>query len=426
MTRFLLALPLLTLCVTAAAQPVAIVNARVMTMTSSGTVDAATVVLEGGRIVAVGPNVRVPANARVIDAHGRTVTPGLFNGFTRLGLVEVNSADETSDHAATGGRLGAGLDVRWSINPNSTLIALARADGLVRACVAPSVSPELPFAGTAATIRLREGAELVDPEVAGVVATIGGASANQAGGSRSVQWQTLREALQVAASSAPQGTDGVSWWARRASPADQAALRGLVTRATPLLIEVDRESDIRHAVSIGEEFGVRVVVVGGAEAWRVADLLASRHVPVIVDPFLNQPESFDKIGARIDNAVLLERAGVTVAFYAPGMHMSHDAGLAIREGAGVAASTGLSREAALRAITLNPARIFGLVDRTGSIEPGRDADVVIWDGDPLEMTSSPDLVFIEGREVSRATRQQALRDRYHPKRAKDPMPATYR
>jgi imidazolonepropionase-like amidohydrolase len=426
MTRFLFALPLLTLCATVAAQPIAIINARAMTMTSRGTIDAATVVFEGGRIVAVGANVQAPVNARVIDAHGRTVTPGLFNGFTRLGLVEVSTSDEASDHVATGGRFGPGLDVRWSINPNSTLIALARADGLTRACVAPSASPEIPFAGTAAMIRLREGADVVDPAAVGVVATVGGESAGRAGGSRSVQWQMLREALQYAAAPEAQADRISSWWERRASAADRAALRGLLTRATSLFIEADRESDIRNAVSIGKEFDLRVVIIGGAEAWRAADLLAARRVPVIVDPFLDLPESFDRIGARIDNAALLDRAGVTVAFYAPGMHLSHDAGLAIRQGAGVAASTGMPREAALRAITLNPARIFGLDDHVGSLEPGRDADVVLWDGDPLEMTTSPDLVFVEGREVSLATRQQALRDRYNPKRAKDPMPATYR
>lgn len=405
-------------------ETIAIVNARAVTMTPAPPIEGATIVIREGRIAAVGAGLAVPAGARVLDARGRIVTPGLMNAVTRLGLVEVGSAGEVTDHAATGGPLGPAFDVRYALNPNSTLIPLARADGLVRALVAPSASPVAPFAGLAAVIRLRPGPDVLDHAEAAQFAAVGGATAAEAGGSRAVQWVLLRNALKEAArgreKAAPATPDaGRPGRDRLLGRLDAEALAPVLERRIPLAILAERESDIRQAVQLADDFRVRVVIVGGAEGWRAADLLAERNIPVIVDPLADMPISFDAMGARLDNAAILDRAGVVIAFYAPGIHMSHNAGLAIREGAGVAAAHGLPRDAALRALTVNPARIWGVADRFGTLEPGRDADIVVWSGDPLEVTSAPDVVLMAGEEVSLTTRQTALRDRYHPRGARE-------
>jgi imidazolonepropionase-like amidohydrolase len=208
---------------------------------------------------------------------------------------------------------------------------------------------------------------------------------------------------------------------------DAEALAPVLAGTMPLVIAADRESDIRQAVDLAKDTHVRVVILGGAEAWRAAEALAAAHVPVILDPEVDLPQTFDSLGARYDNAALLARAGVTIAFAVSGngIYRSYNPGSSEREGAGLAVANGLPRDEALRAITLAPAQIWGL-PHTGQLTPGADADLVIWDGDPLEPASNPVLVMVAGRPVSLATRQTRLRDRYAPARFADPMPPAYR
>jgi imidazolonepropionase-like amidohydrolase len=197
---------------------------------------------------------------------------------------------------------------------------------------------------------------------------------------------------------------------------DLDALRPVVEGTVPLAIRAERESDIRNAVQLGLDYKLRIVIVGGAEAWRVAPELAREHVAVVLDPLAALPMTYDEIGARRDNAARLAKAGVTIAFTVTGqgIYLSYDAGSALREGAGVAVANGLPYADALRGLTLNPAQIWGVGKKYGTLEPGRDADLVIWDGDPLEPSSAPVQVFVGGREISLRTRQTELRDRYRP------------
>ena len=164
------------------------------------------------------------------------------------------------------------------------------------------------------------------------------------------------------------------------------------------------------------DYPVHVVVLGGAEAWRVAPELARARVPVILDAYAGLPMSYDEIGARRDNATRLVRAGVTIAFTVSGQGIYHtyQAGPVLREGAGIAVANGLPYIEALRALTTNPARIWGIDARYGTLESGRDADLVIWDGDPLEPSSAPVQVFVGGESISLRTRQTELRERYRP------------
>jgi len=384
----------------AAADTLAIVHAEAWTMTAEAPLKDATIVVSDGKIVAVQAGTSAPAGARVLDVRGRRVTPGLIHAATQLGLVEVPDAKETQDAAIAAGPLGAGFDIQYALNPNSPLIALARADGLTGAVSYPTSTKAAPFGGTGAALRLHAGDSLLDRPGVGVFVTIGGHSSEGAGGSRAAQWQLLRGALDAARKGA-------------ARTVDTLALEPVLAGAIPLAISMDRESDIRQAIRLAADYKLRVVIIGGAEAWRTADALAAAQIPVIVDPEENLPDSFDTIGLRADNAALLHKAGVKVATVVlTGSHQSFNAGLSLREGAGRAVANGLPYIEALRAVTTIPAQIWGLADRYGSIEPGKAADLVIWDGDPLEPASTALTVIIDGEEVSLVTQQTKLRDRY--------------
>jgi hypothetical protein len=332
---------------------------------------------------------------------------------TQLGLVEMLSAEETVDRQVKASPLGAAFDVQYALNPNSVLLRQARADGVTRALSFPAGAGNAPFAGQAALLQLGDGPDLLDRAKAAMFVQAGGAYAKDAGGSRSAQWILLRNALDEAKQYRAYPRPGPAR-DQLLNHVDADALQPVLEGKMPLAVMAQRESDIREAVKLGDAYELHVVVIGGAEAWRAADLLAARKVPVIVDPTANLPMSFDEIGARPDNAALLQRAGVRIAFYVPGntLMLSYNVGSAIREAAGLAVANGLPYVEALRAVTRNPAAIWGQQERYGSLAPGREADLVVWDGDPLQPGSAPLRVFVQGRQVNLATRQDALRDRY--------------
>lgn len=395
----------------AVAETIAITHAKAWTMTSSQPVENATVVITDGKITSVASGGTAPPAARLIDAKGRPVTPGLIHAATHLGLVEVSSSTDTVDSGVKSGSLGAAFDVQYAINANSTLIQLARADGVSRAITYPVNSGVAPFSGTGALLRLLDSSDLVERTNIGVFAVIGGRSSSDAGGSRAAQWKLLRVALDAAKTGL----------ASAASPATRTpeflALEPVLAGKVPLAISINRESDIRQAIRLASDFALKVVIIGGAEAWMTADALAAAKIPVILDPQANLPGNFDELGARLDNAALLHKAGVTIAIIvvANGIHQSYNAGLSMREGAGLAVANGLPYIDGLKSITSVPAEIWGVADRCGTIANGRDADLVIWDGDPLEPSTLPVTVLISGKEMSLVTHQTQLRDRYLPK-----------
>jgi imidazolonepropionase-like amidohydrolase len=389
-------------------------------MTDDTVVEDATLVVDDGKIVSVASSGAAPAGSTVVDARGRNVTPGLFNAATQLGLLEVASDADTADQSVDSGPLGAAFDPQYALDPNSLAVQKARVDGVARALVYPGGSGTAPFSGLAALLHLRAAVDLLERPQVALVATVGGASAARAGGSRSEQWQLLRNALDEATRAgtrSPLAADE-----RLLNRLDLAAVRRVFEPGIPLLLATNRESDLRQAIRLRDDYKVRVIVLGGAEAWRVAPELARAQIPVILDPYADLPMSYDEIGARRDNAARLVSAGVTIAFTVSGqgIYLTYDAGPALREAAGIAVANGLGYVDALRALTANPARIWGVEDRTGRLERGRDADLVIWDGDPLEPASAPVQVFVGGESIPLRTRQTELRDRYRPAAAARP------
>jgi imidazolonepropionase-like amidohydrolase len=393
----------------AEAQTIAIIHAKAWTMTAATPVENATVVITDGKITSLAADAAPPAGAQVIDAKGRPVTPGLVNPATHLGLIEVSAATETVDTATKAATLGAAFDVQYAINPNSALIQLARADGVTRAISYPVSSGVAPFSGTGVLLRFARSGDPIERAGVGVFAVIGGPS-GEAGGSRAAQWKLLRLALDAARTGL----------AAAASPTtrtpDFLALEPVLVGKVPLAITANRESDIRQAIKLAADYSLRVIIIGGADAWLAADALAAARIPVILDPEANLPGNFDELGARLDNAASLHEAGVSVAIVVlSGIHQSYNAGESMRAGAGLAVANGLPYIEGLRSITTVPAQIWGLGARCGTLAAGQDGDLVVWDGDPLEPSSAAVTVLVDGKEVSLVTRQTELRDRYLPK-----------
>jgi imidazolonepropionase-like amidohydrolase len=389
---------------------VAITNARVLPV-SGAPIERGTVVIRGGKIVAVGANVAVPAGARVIDATGKIVTPGWIESATQIGIVEIPSGAEGSDdQASTDKELSAAFNVVDSFNGDSTVIPVTRVEGITSAVVTPAGTGHA-ILGQGAMFAL-SGLQVPDSVVKAPVAmfaNLGEAGAASEGGSRAAAMLRLREALQDALDFS---RNRAAWnSAQRRTYArgrlDLEALAPVVRGELPLAINVNRASDLLAALRLAAEFHLKLILLGAAEGWRVATELAASKVPVVVKPLTDIP-SFDALGASLENPARLAKAGVTLILSSFDTHNARN----LRQEAGNAISYGLDRDLALRAVTLEPARAWGVADRLGSLEVGKDGDVVVWSGDPFELTTRAEHVFIAGREMPQDTRQKQLFEKY--------------
>ncbi len=368
------------------------------------------VAMDGGIFTIVGgaeARARLLDAASAIDLRGKVITPGLFAADTQLGLMEIDLEATTRDDGKdTEHPVRAAHDAATALNAESGLIPVQVIEGVTSAAVSPTGGL---VSGQVAIIDLVYGDHrgLAAHPRAAVAAHLGQAHA----GSRAATLAKLREVL----------TDARAYPARRAAyeraqsrelsahPLDLEAMQPLFKRQAVLTISADRASDILAALDLAREFNLRLAILGGAEAWKVADELARAGVPVIVEPTLNIPGGFDSMGARLDNAALLHRAGVAVALSAPGG--THNL-RSLTQGAGIAVANGLPWEAALTAITLAPARAYGVERTHGSVATGKVANLVVWSGDPFEFSSAPVQVYVRGALVRSTSRQTLLRDRY--------------
>lgn len=390
------------------AETYAITNGVIHTLDETGVIKQGTVVISDGRIIAVGANVDVPADAVVIDAAGKVVTPGFMDPASYLGLIEVGAVDATVDATTISDRFTAAHSVAEAVNPRSMLIPVNRIEGVTRAVTRPFPGSSV-FAGRSAVITLGSVDDYLLDRAAAMHVTLGAYGAALTGGSRGAAIVKLREAFQDARDFGAnrRAFEASDRYAYALSRPDLEALQPVLAGELPLVVDVERASDIEAALRLAKDFDLRLVIQGGAEAWLVADKLAAANVPVILDPVQNLPSSFEQLGSTLQNAAALHAAGVTIAFAQGESHNARN----MKQGAGIAVANGLPWSAALEALTVNPAKIFG-VENYGRIAVGQDADVVVWDGDPLETTTFADHVFIQGRRIPMESRQTLLRDRY--------------
>lgn len=405
MNRFFAGALLLLWALGAAAQTTLIRNAQVH---SSGQAPVLRdVLIRSNLIAAVGAALQAPAGAQVLDAAGSALTPGLFDAYTQLGITEIEGVAETGDDSNQDERFGASLSVIDGLNPRSVLIAIQRIEGLTRAMSAPSPGERAGlFAGLGAVVNLSGGANFVTAPRAAMFVQSGELAAKLIGGSRLAAFALLRESFEEVRN--PKLWSGRPSRDPLLSPLEAAALKPVLEGRVPLVVSVNRAADIEALLHLADEYKFKPILYGAAEAHLLAPTLAARKVPVILDPYANLPNQFESLAARADAAAILQRAGVLIAISGGDTHNARN----IRQLAGNAVAHGLSHADALAAITRNPARIYGLGDKLGSIEPGKIADLVLWDGDPLEVTSFAKQVFIDGRAVVMQSRQTLLRDRY--------------
>lgn len=448
--------------VPAGAQTFAIVGGTVALGDGSAPIPNGVVVVRDGRIVAAGDvRMKLPDGTQTIDATGKWVTPGIVAGFSRLGLTDVSGgAEGANDESADKGPFNAAIDVAPAINPNYQPVGVNRADGVTRAVVAPRAEHSI-FAGQGAVIDTGADPDPITKRKAFQFVELGQNGAEDAGGSRPSAYvlfhNALREAAELgryagqvrsASTAAPddrlrptvQNPNETRLYGRSAERSqdvlltrfDAAALVPVLQGRQPLLVHVERASDILNVLDLRREFpSLKIVIVGASEGWLVAKQIAASGIPVIASALNDLPESFEEIASTQSNIGRMRATGVNVSI---GMINDDDAHRLFyeRQYAGnlvalqkIPGATGVTWGEAFSMITSKPAEALGLAGEIGRLAPGEHADVVIWSGDPLEVTSGAEQVFIDGVEQPLETHQKRLLERYRSLQRTD-LPMAYR
>jgi imidazolonepropionase-like amidohydrolase len=412
----LLAVASLTSAVSAAsAQSVAITGGTVVTMTGAP-IERGTVVIENGRIVAVGAGVTVPAGARVIDATGKFVYPGLIDARTQLGLTEIGSVAGGNDQSELG-EFNPAIAAVVAVNPHSELIPVTRAEGITTVLTAPQGGR---VSGTGAVLdldgwtprdmaRVPLAALMVQyptlergPGGGGFGGFRGGAPLSEEEFNRRAERQVreLTEYFERAKSYTDRAARGAALGPDRQLEAMAAALRG----AMPVVVAADGQKEILGAIALADRFGLKLILAGGREAWRVADTLAARKIPLILGPVLSSPRRDDPFDAIYAQPRVLARAGVRFAFSTDGASDVRD----LPYHAQMAVAHGLSSDTALLALTRWPAEILGVGRDIGTIEAGKVANLFVATGTPLDVRTVVEHVFIRGERMDPDTRHTRL------------------
>jgi hypothetical protein len=402
---------LATFAVAVQADTIMIRGATVHTMTADGTLENTDIFITDGKIERIGKDLPVPQDdVYVFNAEGKPLTPGFFTGITSIGITEVSAVEGSSDASLALDEMRPEFDVAPAYNPNSSLVPVTRIEGFSFALLGAGSRGSI-FGGQGRIVALDGAYEsfIGNPVL---FINVGSDASSLSGGSRAAQWMLLNQAMQEA------DMPPVSTETALLTRAGRGTLSAYADKGK-VVFNVDRASDILATLRFAQSYGLDAVISGGTEAWMVAGQLAAANVPVMLDPLVNLPGNFDRLGARLDNAAILEAAGVTVIISGAGSHNARKQ----RQMAGNAVSHGLPYKAGIAALTSNPARVFGVSDRQGSIEKNREASVVLWSGDPLEVTTAAEVVIINGKLISMESRQTKLRDRYLPENPA--MPRAY-
>lgn len=386
-------------------------NASVHTMTDDGILDNTDVLISNGKIKRIGKNLSGPKNVQTFDANGQPLTPGFFAGVTELGNSEVGAVPQSSDYALDLKEMRPEFDVTTSYNPHSTAIPVARVEGITFTLMGAMPKGSI-FGGQGRVVALDGGYDSFASSPV-LFLNIGRDASDLTGGSRDGQWMLLDQAMQEA-DNPPASSE-----ARLLTRNGRNTLMSYIDGNARTVVGVDRASDILQILKFARGYGFNIVISGGAQAWMVAEEIAAANVPVMLNPFNNLPSNFDTLGSRMDNAAILHAAGVRVMISGAGGQAARKQ----RQMAGNAVANGLPHEVGIAALTSVPASVFGVTDGQGTIVRNQGANVVLWSGDPLDVTSLAQVVVINGKLMSMESRQTKLRDRYLPQNPT--MPRAY-
>lgn len=394
----------------AQAQTLFIDDAKIATQTSQGTLDKADMIVVNGVVTRIGDALTAPNDATVIAGDSVWVTPGFFAPYTHIGLVDISLEGSTNDIRSGSSKTSVAERAADSFNPKAATIGNTRIEGITRIGAAPAASHHV-IAGTGLISTTSGEFDSVTNDAAFIFVRLGEGGANIAGGSRAAAIAQLRGAFDDALAYPRRFTQADN--GDSLSRYDAAALLAAVRGQMPVMIEADRAADIARIAKLKSEYSqLNIIVVGAAEAWMVADQVKSAGLKLLIDPHESLPGSFEKLGARSDQANLLTEANIPFAFMTRTADLSHNVRV-LAQHAGNAVGEGLSWDDAVTAITLTPLSWFNM-EEAGRIRRGQAANFVVWDGDPLNVTSAPTHIFIDGKAQSLESRQTKLRDRYNP------------
>lgn len=414
MSRFIIctawALATLLASSSTTAQTIFIDDATAYTMGTPPLVQDADILIRDGVIVELGRGLSAPPDATLIEAFRQPVTPVFFAGITALGLEEISLEKSTVDQSLAWDKMRPEFDVTTAYNPFSASVPVTRIEGYGWTLLSASRGGNI-IGGLGRAVSLDGGYEsFLSPPV--LFIGLGAKTSELSGQSRAAQFMLLNQAMEESRS------EVMTWSPDALLTAEGRRVLARFTGAGTVVFDVDRASDILQVLAFAERNNLGAVISSGAEAWMVAEQLAEAGVPVVLDPLRNLPGNFDQLGARLDNAAILHDAGVTISFTGES-DTPHNA-RKLRQAAGNAVANSLPYEAALAALTINPAEIFGLDPAYGTLAAGAPANLVIWNGDPLEVTTIAQSVVLNGRSIPMVSRQTLLRDRYLPQNPKTP------
>lgn len=407
--------------------PIALKGGKLLTITH-GAIEKGTIVISGRKIAAIGPDasVTIPKDARVIDETGMTIYPGLIDSETNLGLVEISAEDSTKDTGEPSDEIVPQLHVYDAFHAESELIPVSRLNGITNAIVAPDNTDTLP--GQDAFIQLDGGSAddmLLVRDMALPLNFTGDQRRNQSWEKRKFPSTRMGMAAQIRQALLDTQHYRDEWAAyekKKASPsADQdkaptqpkrdlkfEALLPYLEGKKTIVLAAEQASDLEAAVNLAREYNLKFVLNHISHSQPVLDYVASLKVPVIVGPIYEEPKPDERYDTVYSLPAQLYKRGVQIAFASYSAHDVRN----LPYQAGFATAFGLPYEEALKAITLNPAQIWGVADRLGSLDIGKDANIVVANGDPLDLKTDVKQVFIQGREVPMSNRQTRLRDQY--------------
>ena len=425
---------------TQAAQPmqstptIVIRGGKVMTVTH-GTIENGVVVMENGKITAVGAanSVTIPKNAKVIDATGMTVYPGLIDSFSHLGLTEIGAVDMSNDLQETSDEIMPHMHVADAFHAESELIPVTRLNGITNSIVAPENGDTLPGQMAFAQLDGRDSDDMLKIEDIAMQLNFSGDQRRNKGGFQNAKYPSTRMGLAAQLRQAfIDAQDYASKWGdyekkqsgeaksddkkdeKKSAPTPPKrdlkyeALVPYLQGKKPVMLCASEPSDVKTALRLASEFKLKVILCDLEYAEKVFDEVAATKYPVIVGSIYDLPKSNQRYDAQFSVPAELQKRGVKIAFASWDSHQS----LILPYAAGYAVAFGLPYEEAIKALTINPAEIWGIADQYGSLDVGKVANVVIANGDPLDVKTDVKQVFIGGREIPMGSRQTQLRDAY--------------